>query len=343
MKKLLIAFLCLLMNNVYAYTNATVYDPIGERILYSFNGEDKRLIASTTKVMTAVIALENSDLSSEFIVDKNDIDTYGSSIYLKQNDKITTYDLIHGLLLRSGNDAALTLANNIYGYKTFIDLMNIKASSIGMKDTIFNNPHGLDDETKNYSTTNDMCKLMSYAINNNEFNKISSSKKYVFNNTEWYNKNELLSYYKYNISGKTGYTPKAGYTFVSASVKDNKTLVITTFNDKDRFNTHKKLYQKYFMEYELYNILDKNTFYIDNNLYKDEYLYIKNNYSMLLNSEEKNNLLIDIYLYDNKILDKCGYVSVKLNDIEVHREYIYGINYSVRKRNIIDKIKSLFT
>lgn len=332
----------MLFSNVYAYSNLTVYDSIGERILYEYNGDEEKLIASTTKIMTGIVSLELSSLDNEFIIDEKDIDTYGSSIYLKKGDKIDTKSLLYGLLLRSGNDAALSLSNHITSNSTFIDLMNQKASSLKMKNTHFSNPHGLDDENQNYSTTNDMVKLISYAITNKDYLTISSARKYSFNNEVWYNKNELLSSYKYCLSGKTGYTPKAGYTFVSSAKKDGMIISIASFNDKDRFNTHKNLYKKYFDEYKLYEILNRYTFNIKDDKYKDKYLYIKEDYSMMLKREEVDDLLIDVYLYENNINNEYGFVSVKLKDEEVKRVYIYGYSYNERKKSVLDLIKGLF-
>ena len=327
-----IAFLFLFINNVNAYTNLTIYDMDGDRVLYGVNNKEEVLIASTTKIMTSIIALENSDLNNEIKVEDKDIDTYGSSIYLKTNDKIKVRDLIYGLLLRSGNDAALTLCNHIFGCDDFVRLMNIKAYQLGMYDTKFSNPSGLDDKTYNYSTTDDLTKLISYALTNKEYRLISSTKKY----NEWFNKNELLSYYKYTTSGKTGYTPKAGYTFVSSASKDNKNVAIATINDKDRFNTHKKLYEEVFSKYNKYEILNKYTFNLKGS--EDEYLYIKNSYSMLLSEEEKKTLNISINLFDESINNKKGYVSILINKMEVHREYIYSLKYKDR----IKRVTSLF-
>lgn len=337
MKKLVIVIVFLLLPlSVQAYENLTVYDMDGDRVLYGVKNEHLGLIASTTKVMTAVVALENSDLSNEFVVTKEDVDIYGSSIYLKVGDKITTKDLLYGLMLRSGNDAALTLANHIYGHDTFVDLMNQKSYYIGMKYTNFGNPHGLDDETENTSTTDDMAKLIAYAVKNNEFRKIASARKYIFNNETWYNKNELLGIYKYATSGKTGYTPHAGYTFVSTASKNGMNLAIATFRDKDRFFTHKKLYEEFFSKYKKYEILNKYSFFINDKNNKDTHLYIKNSYSMMLTEEEKENLKINVNIYERQVNNKAGFISVKLNDKEVHREYIYALKYQNNKKRILD-------
>lgn len=329
---LILFFICF---NVQALDSITVYDMDGGRVLYGFNNEKPSLIASTTKIMTSIITLENAALDNEFTVSLEDVDTYGSSIYLKEGQKISVESLLYGLLLRSGNDAALTLANNIYGYDTFVSLMNKRAYYLGMKNTKFENPHGLDDDSKNISTTDDMCLLMNYALKNSDFRTISRTRKYEYNNETWYNKNELLGSYKYAVSGKTGYTPDASYTFVSSASRDGKNLIIATFGDKDRFQTHKRYYEQFFDKYKKYELLNKYTFYIDSKYNKNSHLYIKNSYSMLLTDEEKKNTLIDIYLYEEPVMNKSGYISIKINNKEVHREYIYELTYEERKKQVL--------
>ena len=332
-KIIMILSLFLFMNTFNAYTNLTVYDMDGDRVLYGFNNKEKVLIASITKIMTSLVALENSELNNELIINDKDIDTYGSSIYLKNGDKVTTRDLVYGLLLRSGNDAALTLCNHIFGCDEFVRKMNLKAYYLGLYDTYFYNPSGLDDKVSNYSTTDDLTKLITYALSNDDFKRINKTKKY----NEWYNKNELLSYYKYTTAGKTGYTGKAGYTFVSSASKDNKNIAIASINDSDRFNTHKSLYELYFNKYKKYELLNKYTFNIKGK--SNEYLYIKNSYSMLLNDEEKDKTNIKINLYDKEDNHKSGYVSILIDNKEVHRETIYSLNYNDRIKSITSLFK----
>ena len=194
-----------------------VMDNDSGRILYENNSNERRLIASTTKIMTCILVLENSDLSKKITVGDEILKVYGTNIYVEVGEILTIKDLLYGLMLRSGNDAAIVLANNIFNSEDeFIHKMNDKAKEIGMNNTVFNNPHGLDEETKNYSTAYDMALLAKYAYKNKMYRNIISTKKYNTKSNlksyEWYNRVELINSYKYSLGGKNGYTPKAGKT-----------------------------------------------------------------------------------------------------------------------------------
>ena len=225
-------------------------------------------------------------------------------------------------------DAAMVIANNVLGYDNFIAQMNIKAFKLGMNNTSFENPHGLNDDTENYSTAYDLSLLMKYAINNEEFLKISGTKKY----NDWYNKNELLSDYKYLISGKIGYTMKSGPVFVSAAKKNNKTLIIATINESDKFNLHKKLYEKYFNLYDKYKILNKYTLSFKVKDSNNDHYYILNDFDMLMTKNEIDDLKINIDL-DNE------YVLVYLSNKLIHTEKLYKSTYKSK----VSKIKELLS
>ena len=332
MKKILFILLFLFCIKVNA--SIVVMDAESKRVLYSKNMNEQKLIASTTKIMTSIIALENGNLDDEYVVG-NEIDNiYGSMTYIKKNEKFKLNDLLHGLMLQSGNDAAMVISNNTLKYEDFIAQMNLKAYSIGMYNTSFENPHGLNDDTKNYSTAYDMALLMRYAIKNKDFLRITQAKKYKVKNYIWYNKNKLLTDYKYLISGKIGYTKLSGHVFVSAAKKNNKTLIIVTINENDKFNLHKNLYNKYFSLYDRYKILDKNTFSfkVKNNNY--DHYYIKNDFYMLLMKEEIDDLNIKVNLSDN-----YNYVNIYLNDKLLNTVKIYKLSY--KQRN--NKVKSLLS
>lgn len=322
MKKILIILLFFICSNVKS--SIAIMDSDSGRIIYSKNMNDKMLIASTTKIMTAIIALENGDLNSIYTISKEIYEVDGSRIYLKEKEKISLKDLLYGLMLQSGNDAAMTIASNVMNYDSFIKYMNIKAHILGMENTTFQNPHGLDDKTRNYSTAYDMALLMKYAISNKTFMKITQSKKY----NNWLNKNKLLTIYKYATSGKIGYTSSSGQVFVSSASKNNKNLIIVTINEGDKFNLHKKLYEKYFNEYNKYKVLDKYTFSfkIKNN---SNHYYIKNDINMLLKKEDIQNLNIKINL-NKKVV--YIYIGKEL----VCKEKIYLLKYEERKKNIKD-------
>ena len=325
MKKLLFFLLVLLCIKVNA--SIVVMDADSGRVLYEKNMNQRKLIASTSKIMTCIIALENGNLKDEYIVGDEIKSVDGSSIYAKEGEVYTLEDLLYGLMLRSGNDASMIISKNTLGHDKFIASMNVKAYMLGMNNTSFENPHGLNNDTSNYSTAYDMALLMKYAIKNKEFLKITSTIKYK----DWYNKNKLLSEYKYLISGKIGYTKRSGQVFVSAAKKDNKTLIIASIDEADKFNLHKRLYEEYFDKYELYKVLDKYTFTFKNN--DNNHYYILNDFYMLLNKKEKDKLKIKINI--NGVID---YVSIYYDNKIIHNERLLKINYFERMKNIKEKL-----
>lgn len=329
MKKILIILLFFLCVKVNA--SIVVMDADSGRVLYSENMNERKLIASTTKIMTSIIALENGNLEDIFKAGREIREVNGSMIYIKEDESMSLNDLLYGLMLRSGNDAAMVIANNVLGYDNFIAQMNIKAFKLGMNYTTFENPHGLNDNTKNYSTAYDLSLLMKYAINNEEFLKITSTKKYK----DWYNKNELLSDYKYLISGKIGYTQKSGQVFVSAARKNNKTLIISSIDEGDKFNLHKKLYEKYFEMYDKYKILNKYTFSFKVKNKNNNHYFILDDFDMLMKKDEVDKLKIEADL-DNE------YVLVYLSNKLIHTEKLYKNTYNLTKRSKLKELLSFF-
>ena len=338
MKKIIILLLLILPFKVCALSipsnNAILIDQDSGRILYKKNINEKRLIASTTKIMTAIIAIEEGNLDDNVLIKDNVFKSQGSGIYIKPGEIITLRDLLYGLLLRSGNDAALAIEDYLGGHDKFITKMNIKAKEIGMNNTVFENSNGLDESgEQNYSTVYDMALLMKYANNLYDFREINSTKKIEVetnkNYYSWLNKNKLLFSYKYATGGKTGYTNKSKRILVTSASKDDVNLICVTFIDKDDFNTHKKLYEYGFNTYKRYMILNKNKIRIKG--YKNT--YIKTNYYYLLKRGE-NKKVRTKYIIDRKD-DKLGYISVKIGNKEVHRETIY-INKNYKNKKLFD-------
>ena len=236
--------------NIYAYSDTShssiVMDIDSGRILYKNNIDNKMLIASTTKIMTAIISIEKGKLNRKVVVGKEVLKMYGTNIYVEIGEKIKIKDLIYGLLLRSGNDASVVLAKAVSGNeKNFVKLMNKKANKLGMKNTIFRNPHGLDENTQNYSTARDMAILSRYAYKTKFYKIVTATKKYQISTGKktylWYNKNKLLFNYKYCTGGKNGYTPKAGKTLVTTASNNNLNLTIVSLDDNNSYENHKNL------------------------------------------------------------------------------------------------------
>lgn len=337
MKKLIVIISIFLLvplkvNGISA-SSAVVMDLNSGRVLYNLNGNDKRLIASITKIMTTLITINYSDLDETVVVGDEILEAYGSSIYLEVGEEIKLRDLLYGLMLRSGNDAAIAIAYHVAGsMEGFAHFMNEYASAIGMKNTNFINSNGLDSKgVGNISTAYDMALLTHVAMQNETFREIFGTRNYQcksnIKNYSWAGKNKLFAMYPYTTGGKTGYTDAARRTLVTTASKDNKNLVVVTLNDGNDFNDHKDLYETYFEKYESVNALDKNNFTVDDKHYKNISFYIKNDYYALVSDEEKDDLHleIDILTLDN-VFDnmKIGEVKVMLNDTVLHKENIYG-------------------
>ena len=224
---------------------AALFDLENDTFIYTKNENARLSMASTTKIMTAIVAIENSDLDKIITVDSQAVGIEGSSIYLKQDEQISIRSLIYALMLRSANDAAAALAYEISGsIEDFSALMNQKADELGLKDTNFENPHGLDSQN-HYTTAHDLAIISAYALKNTTFKEISSTKKIEIESSEetrlLVNHNKLLSSYDGCIGVKTGYTKKSGRSLVSAAQKGDKLLICVTINAPDDWNDHTKL------------------------------------------------------------------------------------------------------
>ena len=312
-------------------TSSIVMDMDSGRILYSKNKDEKRLIASITKIMTATIALENGNLKDKYTAKEEILQMYGTSIYLEYNEKMSLEDLLYGLMLRSGNDAAVVISNNISkDEKSFVKLMNKKAKKLGMNNTIFSNSHGLDEVTKNYSTAYDMALLSTYAytkfpiyrkiVGTKKYNAVTKNKSYL-----WYNRNKLLNSYSYCTGGKNGYTPSAGKTLVTNAEKNNLRLTIVTLNDSSEYTTHKNLYEYIFDKYKRYKIVDKSKFLIGKSFFKDK-LYIKDSFYYPLTMEEVDNIktIVKINKKKNYKNKECvGSIDIYLNKEKIGSRNIY--------------------
>lgn len=237
--------------NVYASDcsarSAVVIDADTNEILYEKNIYEERSMASTTKIMTALIACESEKLDDVVTITPEMVDTIGTSLGLKVDNKVTLHDLVLGMLIVSGNDAAKAVA--IYladSEENFSKLMNEKAKEIGMNKTCFVTASGLD-EGNHHSTAYDMAILASYALKNDTFSKMCSLKRAEITvDTEKrtiYNHNKLLSYLDDCVGVKTGFTEKAGRCLVSAVKRNGHTLVCVTLNDPNDWDDHISLYK----------------------------------------------------------------------------------------------------
>lgn len=321
----------------------SVVDISSGRVLASKNIDDKRLVASTTKIMTAIVAIENSDLYNVVTAKDEILTMYGSNIYLEYNENMVLLDLLYGLMLRSGNDAATTIATYVGGTEdNFVKMMNKKAQELGMEDTIYNNPTGLDDDTKNYSTARDLTTLYSYAYKNNMFKLIVGSKTYIAKSDkktyEWSNKNKILTMYDKSTGGKTGYTPSAKRVLVTSASNNDLDLAIASFNNVYDYDLHIKLYEDIFNRYKNYLIVNKDTFKL--NYDDNDNLYIKESFSYPLTEKEKNNITTKIDMNKETKNNIKGYLYVYLDDQIIKKIDVYS---KEEKMSFFDKIKNFFS
>ena len=352
MKKIiLILFLLIFPMEVVALASSAssnvLMDTDSGRIIYSKNMDEKRLIASITKIMTSIIAIENANVEDVVTVGEEVLTMYGSNIYIELGEKMTLKNLLYGLMLRSGNDSAIVIAT--YVGKTeekFVKMMNDKAKRIGMTNTIFNNSHGLDEITQNYSTAKDMAILSTYAMKNQIYKEIVSTESWRVQSDKksyyWENRNKLLKLYAHATGGKTGYTPSSGRTLVTTATKKNLNLTAVTLNDPNEYNSHIELYEYGFTNYERYLVLDKNDFKIDENFYNEKIVINKSFYYPFTKDEvERVNVLVKIIKMENyNDNDIVGDVSVFLGEKEIYKDNVY-----IKKEknlNAIQKICKFF-
>ena len=220
---------------------AVLLDADTGEILYEKKAQQQMLIASTTKIMTAVVALECAPLQKEVEITQNHM-VEGSSMYLAPGERVTVEELLYGLMLCSGNDAALALAEGCCGnVDTFVDRMNRKAEELGLTGTSFANPNGLDD-ANHYSTALDMARLASCAVQNPAFVRLCSTIQAATAERTMSNHNKLLRSLEGCVGLKTGYTMAAGRTLVTCVIRDGRTLVAVTLQDGNDWADHEAMY-----------------------------------------------------------------------------------------------------
>ena len=317
------------------------------RILYEKDAHKKMRIASITKIMTAILAIESGKMDEMVTVSERAVKAEGSAVYLQKGEKIKLEDLVYGLMLRSGNDAAVAIAEHVGGsLEGFVVMMNQKAQEIGMTNTEFANPHGLDDHENHFSTAYDMAILTQYAMGNESYQKISGTETHRSPNPNekwervWGNKNKLLTgLYKYTTGGKTGYTIRAKRTLVSTASKDGFNTIVVTLNDPDDWQDHMNLHDYAFNNYELVNLKKQGTLNkIDNEFYKNR-VFIERNVQYPLTTDEQEKVKISLSLLTpskawedlKNVPNIVGQMSVKLDEKEIAKLPIYFDNGKVEK------------
>ncbi|MDI6602311.1 MAG: D-alanyl-D-alanine carboxypeptidase family protein [Thermoanaerobacteraceae bacterium] len=324
------------------------------RILYEKNSYVKLQMASTTKIMTAILAIENCDLNEYVYVGINPTLVGGSSIWLEPGERIKMEDLLYGLMLESGNDAAIAIAEHVSGNtKDFIELMNKKAVKIGAYDTHFANPHGLDiGIDDHYTTAYDLALITQYALKNPVFKKIVSTKYKTipWENHNWNrqlkNHNKLLWLYDGVYGVKTGYTKKAGRCLVTASDKNGFDIIVVTLNCPDDWNDTIKILNYVYENYQQKTILRKGTVVKSikvNNGFPDKVdLITGQDIKIPLKKDEKINtfvLSLDNIQAPIKEKDVLGLLYIEFNNGRLRIPLI--AKQSINKENFVEKISNL--
>lgn len=247
---------------------ACLIDAKSGAVLYSYNSDKRLPMASTTKIMTALTVLETLDPDKEITVPKEACGVEGSSIYLYPQEKITVKNLLYGLMLESGNDAASALAYACCGSEEkFAELMNGKAHDLGLIDTHFTNPHGLPDEN-HYTTAYELALIAAKALENEDFRTITSTATYACKvdgksaSRFFSNHNRLLRSYEGCIGVKTGFTKTAGRCLVSAAERGGRRYVAVTLGDGDDWRDHTAMLDFAFENFGCSEIAPKDSFTI---------------------------------------------------------------------------------
>lgn len=237
--------------------HAYVLDAVSGRVLYEKAPNERSLIASTTKIMTALIVCEQCNVLDRMRIPREAVGIEGSSMYLQEGEVLTLQELLYGLMLSSGNDAAVALAIYCGGtVEGFAELMNDKARNLGLRNTHFENPNGLDSPG-HYSTARDLAVLAAYAMENPIFRKTVSTKQLHMGQRYLTNHNKLLWRVEGADGVKTGYTKAAGRILVSSAIRNNRRLIAVTIDDPDDWEDHASLLESGFSRYSVRRVVTK--------------------------------------------------------------------------------------
>ncbi|SCG83342.1 D-alanyl-D-alanine carboxypeptidase (penicillin-binding protein 5/6) [Proteiniborus sp. DW1] len=337
--------------------SAVLIDSKTGRVIYSLNHNLRRPMASTTKIMTALLAIEHGNLDSIVKVKENAVGVEGSSIYLVKGEEILLKDLIYGLMLRSGNDAAVAIAEHISGsVDKFVDLMNEKARDIGALNTNFVNPHGLHDPN-HFSTAYDMAIITREAMKLDFFREVSKAKNWIANreiNQYFSNKNDVVWKYNGGDGVKIGYTKTAGRCLVASATRNEMQLIAVVLNDGNWFNDCYNMLDYGFEKYKPTLLLSEGQFLRKVEVLDGDrkYLNIKFEEDLIIpldeNEKEKTKVvlnLLDTIKAPVSKGQKLGNVQVFIEGELIYTTEIKAnteISYSRPNGNFIKFLKNIF-
>ena len=366
-----LAFLILIMSVILLFTTFSfvhaeeiessalgmeVIESSTERVLYSRNSLVKRPMASTTKICTAITAIEHCDNLDKIVtVPDKAVGVEGSSIYLTRGEKVKIIDLLYGLMLQSGNDCAVALAITVGGsVEDFAALMNETAEKAGATDSHFVNPHGLHDDN-HYTTAHDLALITAYAFRNEVFEKIVATKSHVMHSEgrEYprtiVNKNKILSTYEGGDGVKTGYTKKAGRCLVSSAKRNGMRIIAVTLNCGPMFEECARLMDKAFEEYSMYKLIDPISseceIAVENGKRESVTVGINNELYYPLKSDEVGNITYSSTLPDRVSAplnkgDEVGDLEISLENQLLFSEKFYIMD-DVARPDLWDKVQDI--
>ena len=330
------------------------------KVIFEKNADERRHMASTTKIMTALVAIENADVGKTVSVSADAIGIEGSSVYLYEDEKLTLEDLLYAMLLESANDAAAAIAIEVGGsIEGFADMMNKKAAELGLKNTHFENPHGLDGES-HYTTARELAIIAREAMSNNDLRSIVSTHKKTIplNESEGVrlliNHNKMLKGYEGAIGVKTGFTKKSGRCLVSAAERDGVELICVTLNAPDDWRDHTALLDYGFSLFESRTLCEKDDFrYIQPVIGgAEEYVLLSISDDVKVTvpkacGDVEQTIELPRFSYATiKKGDVIGYLVYTADGVEIARVPIfaqYSVERIVYKKTLWEKITGLFS
>ena len=320
-------------------TAAVVIDTKSGRILYAKNADSRRAMASTTKIMTAILAIENGKLEDKVKISKRAASIRGSIIKLRSGEELTLKQLLYGLMLKSGNDAAIAIAEHIGGsVENFAVMMNEKARDLGLKNTAFKNPHGLDADG-HYTTAFELAQIARYALKNPAFSKIVGTQNISTGNRDLHTTNEMLGSYQGADGVKTGYTGNAGRCLVTSATRGNMRIISVVLNCSSRAKraqSSKSILDYAFNNYQYTRILEENHQMRSIQVKRGRKEYVRiaatNGIEMPLTKEEKNSLRKEISMYKN--LNAPVYEGVEVGTI---RFFVNGSSNPIAESVLVTK------
>ena len=334
--------------------SSIVMDVDTGRVFYQKNSDQKLAIASTTKIVTAITAIENvGDIDAVIRVDDKSIGVYGTSIYLQKGEELSIRELLYGLMLRSGNDAATAIAYSVGGsIEGFCEMMNQIARKAGATSSNFVNPHGLDQD-EHYTTAYDLAKITAYALNNEIFADIVKTKNIkisgVDNDRYLVNKNKLLNTLDGCIGVKTGFTDNAGRCLVSACERDGMRVVCVVLNCGPMFEESAKLINAVYQKYKMCDVLESYNYVgsvdVENGDKARVNIYSRKGLRLPLSIEEYANIKIEYEVLENlkapiKSEEKVGEIKIYYDKHLIFCEEIYTME-DIKSQLIKDKLKEI--